>query len=110
MCMRKHIHWTHFGDGVFFVEPRQVAGLGRRITAYIDNLGRLHAQKGTHYRLVHARTRWIGNDDVGMSVFSNKFLVQDILHVARVKARVGDAVDLGVDLSVFNEMCIRDRW
>jgi len=41
-CMREHIDGLNHFDQVLFAEDRQVAGLGRRITAYIHDTGWRH--------------------------------------------------------------------
>ena len=53
---------------------------------------------------MHAGTWGVGNDDIRPSVFCNKLVCKDILHVTGKEQGVVDVVDLGVYLGIFDSL------
>ena len=50
---------------------------------------------------MHAGSRWIGYDDVGIPKSGNELLVEYVLHVACKEKSVVDVVDPRVDFCIF---------
>ena len=94
VCMWKHIDGLYSGDAILHIEQLQVARLCSRVATYIDNAFRLCKQDDVDYILVHAGTRWVGDDNIGTAVLVDEILRKHVLHIAGKEEGVGDAVDL----------------
>ena len=51
---------------------------------------------------MHAGTRRIGNDDVGLAMLFDEVAIEDVLHVARKELGVLDAIYLRVLFGIFD--------
>ena len=100
--MWEHIHWLHGCHLVIVVEQLEVARLGGRVAAHIDNALWSGEEDGVDDISVHTGTRWVGDDHVGTSVGIDEILVEDILHVSGKEERVVQTVDLSVLLGIYN--------
>ena len=98
--MRKHIYGLYGRNPVFGVEQLQVACLGGRVAAHIDDALRFSPKDDVHHILVHACPWGVGNDDVGPAVLLDKVIGQQVLHVAGVEEGVGNAVDVRIDFGI----------
>ena len=51
---------------------------------------------------MHTGTGWVGDNNVRTSVFSNKLVGEDILHITSVEQSIVNAVNFTVDFSIFD--------
>ena len=77
---------------IFAVEQLEVACLCGWVATYVDDTLRLGGQNHVNHVVVHARAGRVGDDDIWPSVLRDEVVGEDVLHVARIKQRVVDAV------------------
>ena len=92
--MREHINGLHLLNAVCHVKSLQVASLCGRIAADIYYALRVSTQDCPYNIGMHACTRWVGDDDIGASVFGNELVVENVLHIACIELGVGYVVDV----------------
>ena len=100
--MREHIDGLYGYHPVVGIHIMQVACLGGRVTRHIDDTLRGGAQDGLHHVGMHASTWWVGDDHIWATVLFDERIGEDILHVTGIEQGVVDAVDLTVDLRIFD--------
>ena len=100
VCMREHIDRLHGGHLVIHIEQLQVACLGCRVAAYIDNALGGCKENGVDDIVMHAGTWRVGDDDIGHAVLANEITGKDILHVTGKECEVIEAIELGVDARI----------
>ena len=98
----EHVDGLHGGDAVGRIEKGQIACLRCGVAADVDDtLGR-----GAQYDLddagVDTRTRRVEDHDVGVAVTGDEVVVEHILHVAGIEARIAYAVCLGVEARILD--------
>ena len=104
LCVREHIDGLDALHLVVFAEQLKVASLCGRVATDIDDALRVGEEDGVDDVLVHAGTRRVGDDDVGLAVLLDEVAVQDVLHVASKELGVLDAVYLRVHLSILDSL------
>ena len=100
--VREHIHGLHFHNAVFRIEQLEVASLSGRVTTHVNNALRSCEKDGIYHVLMHTRTRWVGDDDVGLSVFLYEFAIENILHIASKEQGIVDAIDFGIHFRILD--------
>ena len=98
--MGEHVDGLYGGDAVFGVERGEVAGLRGGVAADVDDAARGGGEDGLDDAGMHTGARRVGDDDVGAALGGDEPGCEDVLHVAREKGGVADAVDAGVLLGV----------
>src|SRR5690606_30304480 len=77
-----------------------VARLGRGVAAHVDDpLGR-YLKEGLNNIWMHASTRRIGNNHVGMPFFLDQLLIEQVFHVACIEMAIAKTVKLGIGFGV----------
>ena len=100
--MREHVNGLYGSHLVFTVQQLQVACLGCRVTAYVNDTFRFGSQNYINDIIVHTCPGRIGNDDIRTSVFADKVFCQDILHITGIEQGIRDSVDLRIHFCIFN--------
>ena len=100
--VRKHVHRLHARNPIFWVQKVQIPCLGCWIATHIDDSQGIGKQDGLDHVVVHAGPWRIGDDDFGTTMFGDKFLVENIFHVACKKERIADVVDLRIDFGILD--------
>ena len=100
--MWEHVHRLYDCHMIVHVQRLQVAGLGGRITADVDDAPWGCPEDGLHHVGMHAGTWGVGDDDVRTAMLTDEVVRQDILHVTSIEEGVVDAVQLGIDLRVLD--------
>lgn len=102
----EHIDGLDASHTVFGREHIEVARLSGGVAADIYYFAGLHGQELLDHFLVHAGTRRIGDDNIGLTMGCNKFGGEHFGHIASMELGVGDMVALSVfaccDDGVFN--------
>lgn len=102
MGMREHIYRLNVGHLVLGVQEGRSAGLGSRITADINQRVGLGIKNDLHHILMHAGARRVYYHHVGAAMMLDKFVSQDVLHIACVEKSVVQSVDRRVDFCIFD--------
>ena len=98
----EHVDGLDSGHAVVGVEVVEVTGLSGGVARDVDDALGGCPKDGLHHIGVHAGTGRVGDDHVGATVLGDEVVGEDVLHVSGIEKGVGDAVDLGVDLRVFD--------
>ena len=101
-CMGEHIHGLNHTHFVICIKVLQVARLGGRVATDVYDTLRCCPQNGLYHVRMHTCTRGVGDDDIRAPVLCDKFIRQDILHIAGKEKRVIDAIDARIDLRILN--------
>lgn len=106
--LRKHINRCHFFRLVAAIfKNAQISGQRSRVAGYVNNAFWLHFNHCPQQRFVAAFSRWVDDNDVGVDalVMSAR---NDFFCFADGECGIGDLVEFGVALGVFN--CFGDNF
>lgn len=97
----EYIHRLHSFHPVILVKQGKVSSLRGRIAAHVDYTPGSGFQDDAHHILVHASSRWIGDDNVRPAVLAHKLVCEHGFHIASEECSVANAVETTVHLGIF---------
>ena len=102
MGLWEHVHRLYCHHFILYIQELQVASLGSRVAADIDDALRLGIQDNIHHIGVHTCTGRVGDDDVGPAMLGNEIGCEDVFHIACIEQGVFNAIDLRIDLGILD--------
>ena len=100
--VRKHIYRLDSLHLVLFGEQLKVASLCCRVATHINDTLGVGKEDGVDDILMHAGTRRVGYDDVGLAVLLDEVSIEDVLHVTSEELSVLDAIYLGIHFGILD--------
>ena len=101
-CVGEHIDWLDMGDMVVGIEQLQVASLGGRVAADIDDALGVGIHDDLDNVWMHACSWWVGDDDIWTTMLCDEVVSEYVFHVACIEEGVVDTIELGVYLGILD--------